>query len=648
MYFISRQSFVLTKKFSGRVFAFLTLVIMAINNVMTSGSAVAEDYLQAIPAPKKALVIGASEYRNIDSLSAAATDSDAMERKLIEFGFSVHRASGSRRGDIIAAVKTFAAGLRQGDIAVVYYTGHGLQSAGFNYLVPTDVPRCLGDPNTIVLRNVPVTYIKSQLSKKHLAAFFIILDACRTAPFDCHADSQSATRSFRSDPDSFAEERIGGSFRQGLAAPRQPRAPEVNTSMLVAFASSPGRPAWTGADTASGSIYTRELIRYFGQPGWDLDRFFKKVRSEVLRSSQQKQRPWEQNSMVGVIFINPDAEIEREYRSAWQGAIQSAKDLGDRQSVLAYLEYFPSSPYAAMARKWLVDYPPTSDSGGTPDLIATSAISIEGTQSSFDVAMVSPTSATRGATSQTRGIAPATEQGSSFSGTTLRVPNFNNINRNVLTEGEQSTGALTNSQTFKYWSVDRPEHPAISQIWQKKKNQKTGPVGTLQFVGDTQVRNLYVDVKTPKGVQFDTSSPIKVRSIKSIEKKNQTPARTTTDWNSTSQDPSLNFSDLFKPESTSAKKVDFDLKKNDEVQVELSDDLKGAKTQGLARLHAFKRSLVIRKQLKNAGVSADKIKVKMPKRFRKMEPETSGTRGTTMGTKKLQELDLISIISSEK
>src|SRR5215510_6273516 len=86
-----------------------------------------------------ALIIGNGAYEKVGRLPNPTSDAKGMEGLFRAAGFTVVLA----RQDlsVIAmrrALRDFSAEVRDADIAVVYYAGHGIEVNGINYLIPVD------------------------------------------------------------------------------------------------------------------------------------------------------------------------------------------------------------------------------------------------------------------------------------------------------------------------------------------------------------------------------------------------------------------------------------------------------------------------------------------------------------------------------
>ena len=92
-------------------------------------------------APSRvALIISNSEYQQLDDLSNPNLDAANLARLLTSIGYGVSRIGGSR-AQILSGLATFQTSLRSlepGSVVLVYYSGHGFEFDGRNYIAPAD------------------------------------------------------------------------------------------------------------------------------------------------------------------------------------------------------------------------------------------------------------------------------------------------------------------------------------------------------------------------------------------------------------------------------------------------------------------------------------------------------------------------------
>lgn len=90
------------------------------------------------PERRIALLIGNANYTNISSLKNPAYDVAVMSETLNSLGFDVIEAYDCNYTDMTTALNSFAAKAKNYDVALFYYSGHGLQESGHNYLIPVN------------------------------------------------------------------------------------------------------------------------------------------------------------------------------------------------------------------------------------------------------------------------------------------------------------------------------------------------------------------------------------------------------------------------------------------------------------------------------------------------------------------------------
>lgn len=127
------------------------------------------------PEKRIALVIGNSNYDNLSYLRNARKDAEDVGECLSELGFDVMSFGETNVTDLHTALNRFASKAKNYDVALFYFSGHGLQNNGFNYLLPTDIsleyPSALRD----CLSADDVLFKMKEAGTSNI----VILDACR-------------------------------------------------------------------------------------------------------------------------------------------------------------------------------------------------------------------------------------------------------------------------------------------------------------------------------------------------------------------------------------------------------------------------------------------------------------------------------------
>jgi uncharacterized caspase-like protein len=92
----------------------------------------------AFAEKRVALVVGNDKYDTLPDLNNAQADARGMATKLKGLGFEVILRLNVTRRDMGRAIDVFQLKLSSADVGLVFYAGHGIQSDGRNYLVPSN------------------------------------------------------------------------------------------------------------------------------------------------------------------------------------------------------------------------------------------------------------------------------------------------------------------------------------------------------------------------------------------------------------------------------------------------------------------------------------------------------------------------------
>jgi len=227
---------------------------------------------EVVNSDRVALVIGNATYLS-GPLRNTVNDARAITMALESSGFEVLlRENITNQNEMKRAVREFGMKLKTGGTALFYYSGHGLQVKGFNYLIPTQA--VMNIEQEIEYEALDMGFVLAYMESARSAVNIVILDACRNNPF---------ARSFRD-------------TKQGLSSMVAP------TGTVVAYSTSPGSVASDG-DEEYG-LYTKALLTHMQRPGVKVEDVFKGVRAEVLQKSQGQQTPWESSSLVGDFYFH--------------------------------------------------------------------------------------------------------------------------------------------------------------------------------------------------------------------------------------------------------------------------------------------------------------------------------------------------------
>ncbi|MBI3436501.1 MAG: caspase family protein [Proteobacteria bacterium] len=185
------------------------------------------------------LVIGNDSYANVEPLKKAANDARAVAQSLTRIGFGVTLGLNLARRDFVRAIAEFESRLRPGDTAFVFYSGHGVEIEGANYLLPVDVPKVAsGQQGVLRDEAVSTDALIQRLKARGTRAQILVLDACRDNPF-----RDNLGRS------------IGGA--RGLAAA------QASSGVFIVYSAGIGESALdrlSDSDPHPNSVFTRSFL----------------------------------------------------------------------------------------------------------------------------------------------------------------------------------------------------------------------------------------------------------------------------------------------------------------------------------------------------------------------------------------------------
>lgn len=223
---------------------------------------------------KVALVVGNKNY-SVTPLVNSVNDATDLSALLKQKKFDVITVLDGTKAEMREAVRTFASKIKGGAVGLFYYSGHGVQVDGENYLVPIDANFEYKEevPDMCVSLKSILAFMETSNNKLNI----VILDACRTNAF------KSFSRS----------------GEKGMGRVDAP------TGTIVAYSTAPGKTASDG--TGRNGLYTSKLLKYLNVPGLSIEDIFKQVRIEVSRDSDNRQIPWESNALMADFYFTPTA-----------------------------------------------------------------------------------------------------------------------------------------------------------------------------------------------------------------------------------------------------------------------------------------------------------------------------------------------------
>jgi len=218
---------------------------------------------QAQPGRRIALVIGNATYTNGGVLDNPEADADLVAAKLGELGFQVTTDKNLGQSGMRDLIGGFMSRVRDGDLVLIYYAGHGIEMDGRDYMLPVDVK--LETPTAVQFQGIPLDML---YSAKQTFGVIIVFDACRDNPF---------------------LRRV-----KGAVAGTHALSPPVGA--LVLFSASSGDVAQDGGTEPDGSalktsIFASAFTRALSVPDASIQRIYQTILRDVRGRTSNLQAP---------------------------------------------------------------------------------------------------------------------------------------------------------------------------------------------------------------------------------------------------------------------------------------------------------------------------------------------------------------------
>jgi uncharacterized caspase-like protein len=224
------------------------LALMALGLSLLLGPAQAQ-------APKRvALLIGNAQYA-IGPLRNPPNDVRLMSESLKALGFQTEVVLNANQARMKRAVRDFGTQAQGADVALLYYSGHGTQAGGENYLIPVQAQ--IDKEADYELEAVSANSVMRQIAGARPHTAIVVLDACRDNPMA--STTKSGTK--------------------GLGRMDAP------SGSMIAFATAPNTTA------SDEGHYARVLAAQLRTPGLELIDVFRNTTAEVRRLSGGRQEP---------------------------------------------------------------------------------------------------------------------------------------------------------------------------------------------------------------------------------------------------------------------------------------------------------------------------------------------------------------------
>jgi hypothetical protein len=300
----------------------------------------------ALADDRIALVIGNGAYMNAIHLPNPRNDAEDVAAALARVGFETIVGLDLDKAAMDEHAIQFARRARDADVAIFYYSGHAMQFAGVNYLMPIDA-RLTDEAD--LRRMTRVDDIVADLQQAR-SLRILVLDACRDNPL-AEGLRRSIGRTRTAD------------VQHGLAKIDSPQ------GMIIAYATQAGRTAEDG--TGRNSPYTKAFLKHI-EAEEEIGTVFRRIGSDVYDATGHAQLPELSLSLIGEFYLRGRRPVVPATASGSHGMNtdpcagaeahwKSAETIGTKAGFEDHLSRFANCTFAGLARAKLAALPSAAE-----------------------------------------------------------------------------------------------------------------------------------------------------------------------------------------------------------------------------------------------------------------------------------------------
>jgi uncharacterized caspase-like protein len=280
----------------------------------------------ALADKRAALVVGNSSYPGAP-LENPKNDADDVAAALQRLKFDVIKRRDLTTSEFDRAIDDFVASAKDADVALFFFSGHGVRIDQRGYLAPINVK--VESESSALRELVAIQEVVSRIESAAKVSV-IILDACRDSPLQ-----ERARRAV-------IEKHRGLASELGL-----PPISVIGSNTLVVYATVPGEVASDG--TGRNSPFTTSFLKYVETPNLEVELMFKRVTADVLKETAGKQQPERLSRLQTELVLLPSQQA-MSVSAADDEAFFIAKDLNSNSALEEYLKAYPNGIHANNAR----------------------------------------------------------------------------------------------------------------------------------------------------------------------------------------------------------------------------------------------------------------------------------------------------------
>jgi uncharacterized caspase-like protein len=233
---------------------------------------------------KRALLIGNNKYTHGRQLRYCINDANDLAKKLHSIHFQITIGTDLNYEQMDLMIEAFLDTICPDDLVLFFFSGHGHQWDGHNYLMPIDDHR-IDAPKMIKHRAINAQVILERIMDRHSSAAIFLLDCCRSYLV-------------RNEIQTKGPNEIGGLSTMRAVA-----------GSLVAFACDAGKTVVDGSVNERNGIFTAHLLEHIAQPNSTIDEIMYDVCDGVMTESDNDQCPFRVSSLRRKVYLNKQVQV---------------------------------------------------------------------------------------------------------------------------------------------------------------------------------------------------------------------------------------------------------------------------------------------------------------------------------------------------
>jgi hypothetical protein len=242
--------------------------------------------------------LGNGAYAHAGDLRNTINDVNELKHSLLRLKFAVSDYLDLPAGKLVDCFSVFANGLTKFDTVLFYYSGHGMQIDGVNFVVSPEADT--GSPD-FMESLVSIQWLIGRLTQRD-GTTLVFLDACRNNPL---GEGLNAKLEHNAMQKGLARPKAVFTS-PGLASFSEASDP-AQGPIFIAFAAAPGAVAWEGEGEVS--IFTEGLMSTIEAVDLPIHNVMLRIATYVKGQTEGRQEPWSTSSLSKPFYFSESSLV---------------------------------------------------------------------------------------------------------------------------------------------------------------------------------------------------------------------------------------------------------------------------------------------------------------------------------------------------